>query len=177
MAEAGAERYLRKEGWLKLYRTAGPSPGQSANSRSPANSAFPRAARPRRRASAGAIFRRLSVMPCIGRASPASQSIGRDQAWRRASRRLAACCYRRARSIHRGNGHWRIDTVAGPLDANDIVMALAPPLTCSRRSASGSRSASSAAMRHFRPPAMPRSRVGARRRVGHCLAPMEQGIR
>ena len=31
-----------------------------------------------------------------------------------------------ARSIHRNGRHWRVETAEGPIDANDVVMALGP---------------------------------------------------
>src|SRR5205823_6480553 len=85
-----------------------------------------------------------------------------------------------ARSLHRSNGYWRIDTAEGPLDAAVVVMALGPfapdvlgplgiklPLGIKR-----------GYHRHFRPAgnaALTRPVLDAE--TGYCLAPMEQGIR
>ena len=62
-----------------------------------------------------------------------------------------------ARTLHRNDGRWRVDTEAGPLDAGDVVVALGPwapdvlgplgiklPLGVKR-----------GYHRHFRPQAMP----------------------
>ncbi|HWS10264.1 MAG TPA: FAD-dependent oxidoreductase, partial [Xanthobacteraceae bacterium] len=85
-----------------------------------------------------------------------------------------------ARSLHRADGHWRVDTAAGPLDAGDVVVALGPwtpdligplgiklPLAVKR-----------GYHWHFRP----QGNAGLSRPIldadnGYCLAPMEQGIR
>jgi D-amino-acid dehydrogenase len=85
-----------------------------------------------------------------------------------------------ARSLHRADGHWRVDTASGPLDAGDVVVALGPwtpdligplgikmPLAVKR-----------GYHWHFRP----QGNAGLSRPIldadnGYCLAPMEQGIR
>jgi D-amino-acid dehydrogenase len=85
-----------------------------------------------------------------------------------------------ARSLHRSNASWRIDTEEGALDAKDVVVALGPwapdlleplgirlPLAYKR-----------GYHRHFRPV----GNAGLTRPVvdtvhGFCLAPMEQGVR
>ena len=85
-----------------------------------------------------------------------------------------------ARSLHRAEPYWRVETASGPLDAGDVVVALGPwapdllgplgiklPLAVKR-----------GYHRHFRP----QGNAGLSRPVldadnGYCLAPMEQGIR
>ena len=85
-----------------------------------------------------------------------------------------------ARTLHRADPHWRVDTAAGPLDAGDVVIALGPwapdlleplgiklPLAVKR-----------GYHRHFRPQgnaALGRPVLDAEN--GYVLAPMEQGIR
>ena len=85
-----------------------------------------------------------------------------------------------ARSLHRADGRWRVDTSGGPLDASDVVLALGPlapdvleplgiklPLGIKR-----------GYHRHFRPAgnaALTRPVVDAE--IGYCVAPMEQGLR
>ena len=52
-----------------------------------------------------------------------------------------------ARTLHRANPHWRVETASGPLDTGDVVIALGPwAPDVSTRSASGCRSRSSAAI-------------------------------
>jgi D-amino-acid dehydrogenase len=85
-----------------------------------------------------------------------------------------------ARSLHRADRYWRVETAAGPLDAGDVVIALGPwtpdvigslgiklPLAIKR-----------GYHWHFRP----RGNAALSRPVldtekGYLLAPMEQGIR
>jgi len=85
-----------------------------------------------------------------------------------------------ARTLHRANPYWRVETAAGPLDAGDVVIALGPwandvlgalgvklPLAVKR-----------GYHRHFRPQgnaALSRPVLDAEN--GYVLAPMEQGIR
>ena len=85
-----------------------------------------------------------------------------------------------ARTLHRAEPHWRVDTSSGPLDAGDVVIALGPwapdllgplgiklPLAVKR-----------GYHRHFRArgnAALSRPILDAEN--GYCLAPMEQGIR
>jgi len=85
-----------------------------------------------------------------------------------------------ARSLHRAEGHWRVDTDAGHLDADQVVIALGPwspdvlgplgiklPLAVKR-----------GYHRHFRPRGnaqLTRPLVDAEN--GYAMSPMEQGIR
>src|SRR5262249_61017287 len=85
-----------------------------------------------------------------------------------------------ARSLHRVDTRWRVDTTAGPVDAAQVVVALGPwapdlleplgvklPLAVKR-----------GYHRHFRPsgnPALSRPVLDAEN--GYCIPPMEQGIR
>jgi len=72
LAEAGAERFLRKTGWLKLYRgdrSFGALKGELALLRS---SAFPTArSTPRRRANSSRASRRSFATLCTGHMPPA----------------------------------------------------------------------------------------------------------
>ena len=85
-----------------------------------------------------------------------------------------------ARTLHRANGRWRVETDEGPVDAREAVVALGPwapdlleplgidlPLAVKR-----------GYHLHFRP----RGNAGLTRpvvdaEVGYCVAPMEQGLR
>ena len=85
-----------------------------------------------------------------------------------------------ARTLHRSNPYWRVETASGPLDAGDVVIALGPwapdvlaplgiklPLAVKR-----------GYHRHFRPQGKRRAEPpDARCRERLLLAPMEQGIR
>jgi len=183
LAESGAERYLRKEGWLKLYRT---------------EAAFTATARERELASEYDLaFRILDVgetqalepalAPVFQRAVhwPGAASVTDPLAVTRAyASRFAALggvvLTGDARSLHRNGANWRIDTQEGPVDAREAVISLGPwtpdvlaplgldlPLAVKR-----------GYHRHFRP----RDNAGLTRPVvdaelGYCIAPMEQGLR
>ncbi len=85
-----------------------------------------------------------------------------------------------ARSLHRVNGHWRVDTVSGPLDAGEVVIALGPwlpdllePLGMKLPFA-----VKRGYHRHFRPQGNASlSRPVLDAENGYCITPMEQGIR
>jgi D-amino-acid dehydrogenase len=85
-----------------------------------------------------------------------------------------------ARSLHRANAHWRIETAEGPLDAEQTVVALGPfapevlsplgitlPLAVKRGYHRHYRGAGNAAL----------ARPVVDMDIGYCLAPMDQGIR
>jgi D-amino-acid dehydrogenase len=182
-AEAGADKYLRHTGWLKLYRT-----DKSFNAQA-------------RELELAARFG-IANLPLDGEAARALEpslkpkfrhavhwtgavSVSNPLALTRAyAARFAALgglpFSGDARTLHRGNNGWRIDTAAGPLDAGEVVIALGPwtpdvlaplgiklPLAVKR-----------GYHRHFRP----HGNAGLSRPIldaenGYCLAPMEQGIR
>jgi D-amino-acid dehydrogenase len=183
LAESGAEPYLRKNGWLKLYRserTFAALHGHLALAQE-----------------FGVPFRTLdteaacalepSLAPVFQRAVfwENSTSITNPLAVTRAyAARFTALggvvITADARSLHRAGARWRLETAQGPLDADEAVVALGPfspdvlrplginlPLGIKR-----------GYHRHYRP----RGNAGLTRPVvdmdvGYCLAPMEQGIR
>jgi D-lysine oxidase len=183
IAEAGAERLLRKEGWIKLYRT---------------DAAFAATARERELAQKyGLPFRVLDVAatqalepalaPTFRQAVhwPDAASITNPLALTRAyAARFAALggivLDGDVRSLDRDGSTWRIGTQQGTLEAREVVIALGPwapdllkplgidlPLAVKR-----------GYHRHFRP----RGNAGLTRpvvdtEVGYCVAPMEQGLR
>ena len=183
MAEAGAERYLRKDGWIKLYRS---------------EAAFAATAPERELAGKyGLPFRALDVegtqalepalAPVFRRAVhwPGAASVSNPLAVTRAyAARFAALggivLTGDVRTLYRDGSNWRIDTPQGRLDAGEAVIALGPwapdlleplgidlPLAVKR-----------GYHRHFRP----RGNAGITRpvvdtEIGYCVAPMEQGLR
>jgi D-amino-acid dehydrogenase len=183
MAEANATGYLRKQGWLKLYRT---------------EAAFDAGAREREVAAgfdlphvildhAGAMAMEPALGPGFQRAVhwPQAANITNPLAVTKAyAARFASLggilLTGDARSLRRGGSDWRVDTDAGPVDAPQVVLALGPwtpdilgplglrlPLAVKR-----------GYHRHFRP----RGNAGLTRPVvdaefGYCVAPMEQGLR
>ncbi|MPZ40557.1 MAG: FAD-dependent oxidoreductase [Rhizobiales bacterium] len=183
MQEAGATRYLRKEGWLKVYRT---------------QTAFASTARERELADEfglpydaldrdGAIALEPALTPQFVNAVywRSSASVTNPLALTRAylSRFTAlggVVLSGDARTLHRAGDRWRVETDEGPVDAREAVVALGPwatdllepmgielPLAVKR-----------GYHLHFRP----RGNAGLTRPVvdaelGYCVAPMEQGLR
>jgi len=182
-AEAGAERYFNRRGWLKLYRT-----DQAFAALAPE---FDFAAQlgianvPLDRAGAQELEPDLADDFRHGVHWTGAVSVTNPLALTRA---YAARCAALggilltgdARTIHRNGPYWRIETGSGPLDAREAVLALGPwasdvlellgislPLTVKRGYHC-----------HFRP----KERAALSRPVldaesGYVLAPMEQGIR
>jgi D-amino-acid dehydrogenase len=181
--DAGAERYFRRTGWLKLYRTDRAFAAQArelelAREFGIANVALD---------CEGARALEPSLAPVFGHAVhwTGAVSVSNPLAVTRAyAGRFAALgglvFSGDARSLHRAHPHWRVDTTAGPVDAGDVVVALGPwapdvlgplgiklPLAIKR-----------GYHRHFRAEgnaALSRPVLDAEN--GYCFAPMEQGIR
>jgi D-amino-acid dehydrogenase len=183
MAEANAIRYLRKEGWIKLYYS---------------DSAFEATKRERDLADEiGLPHRELSpdatralepsLNPVFAHAvhwpdaATVSNPLAVTKAYAARFTALGGVILRGdARSLHRSGTVWRVDTDEGALDAKDVVAALGPwapdllgplgiklPLAYKR-----------GYHRHYRPV----GNAGLTRVIvdtlnGFCLALMEQGIR
>ncbi len=183
MQEAGATRYLRKTGWLKVYRQDG-SFAATARERE-VGQRFGVESRGLDMDEARALEPSLAPVFRHGLFWPSAVSISNPLAVTRAyAARFSALggiiLKGDARSLHRSAGHWRIDTDEGALDADQAVIALGPwapdvlkplgidlPLAVKR-----------GYHRHFRPQGnagLSRPVVDAD--VGYALAPMEQGIR
>lgn len=183
MGEAGATRYLRKDGWLKVYRTDD-GLASTARERELASTLGLR-----HRVLGGEETRALepSLAPVFRHAVhwPEAASVSNPLAVTKAyAARFAALggviLKGDARTLRRSGADWRVDTDQGPIDAKDVVVALGPwapdllgplgirlPLAVKR-----------GYHRHFRP----RGNAGLTRPVvdvdnGYCIAPMEQGIR
>ena len=183
MAEAGATRYLRKDGWLKLYRS---------------EEAFAATARERDYAGQLGLNHRVldtdearalepSLMPVFRRAVhwPDAASVSNPLAVTKAyaaafGKHGGVIVKGDARTLHRAGADWRVDTDEGPIDAKEALVALGPwapdllgplgiklPLAFKR-----------GYHRHYHA----LGNAGLTRPIvdteyGYCLAPMEQGIR
>ena len=182
-AEAAAERYFRRTGWLKLYRTDRGFAAQRrelelAKDLGIANVALDLDGVRGLEPSLAPVFRH--AVHWTGAVSVSSPlAVTRAYAARFAA--LGGLSFSGdARSLHRVNVRWRVDTAAGPVDAGDVVAALGPwapdlldplgvrlPLAVKR-----------GYHRHFRPQdnaALSRPVLDAEN--GYCITPMEQGIR
>ena len=183
LIESGATRYLRKTGWLKLYRS---DAGFAAIARElslageygVAHQRLDRDGALAIEPSLGLVFRHAVYWP--GAAS-ISNPLAVTRAYAARFGALGGVVLTGdARSLHRSDGHWRIDTAGGPLDAEQVVVALGPfaPDVLRRLGVKLPLGIKRGYHRHFRPAgnaSLARPVVDAE--VGYCLAPMEQGIR
>ena len=183
VAEAGAERYLSRRGWLKLYRTetafAALTPEfELAASFGIENVPLDRDGALALEPSLGAVFRR--AVHWTGAVS-VSNPLALTRAYAARFKALGGLTFEGdARTLHRAGSRWRIETDSGPVDAGGAVIALGPwspdilgplgirlPLAVKR-----------GYHRHYRPSgnaSLTRPVLDAEN--GYVLAPMEQGIR
>jgi D-amino-acid dehydrogenase len=182
-AESGAQKYFRHTGWLKLYRGDASFAAQARElelaarfniANVPLDVDATRALEP----SLQPVFRH--AVHWTGAVS-VSNPLAVTRAYAAKFAELGGLAFvGDARSLHRTDGRWRVDTAAGPLDAGEVVIALGPwtpdvlkplgialPLAVKR-----------GYHRHYRP----RGNAGLSRPIldadnGYCITPMEQGIR
>jgi D-amino-acid dehydrogenase len=182
-AEASAERYFSRRGWLKLYRSdrafAALAPEfELAGRLGIANVSLDRdGALALEPALTGAFRHAVHWTGAVSVSDPLALTLAY-------AARFAALgglmLEGDARSLHRAGSFWRVETASGPIDAGDAVVALGPwtpdllvslgiklPLAVKR-----------GYHRHYRPrgnAALSRPVLDAEN--GYALAPMEQGIR
>jgi D-amino-acid dehydrogenase len=183
LAEAGASRYLRKNGWLKLYRSERGFAGQSGQFALAQELGVPfrvldsEAAR-ELEPSLAPIFHRAVLWEGVASVTN-PLAVTRAYAARFAS--LGGLTVSAdARSLHRAGARWRLDTAQGSVDADEAVVALGPfaPDVLDRLDIRLPLGIKRGYHRHFRPTGnagLTRPVVDAE--IGYCLAPMEQGIR
>jgi D-amino-acid dehydrogenase len=183
MAEAGASHYLRKTGWLKVYRGEKSFDALSSEFDLAAKFGLPLQALD----TAGALTLEPSLYPVFARAvfwpqaASVSNPLGVTRAYAaRFSALGGVTVVGDARSIHRAGNKWRVETNEGVIDSTECVIALGPwapdvfkllgirlPLAVKR-----------GYHRHFRAV----GNAGLSRPVldadtGYLITPMEQGIR
>ena len=183
MLESGATRYLRKEGWLKVYRSKASFDATARERALAAEFGLPHETLDRD----GALHLEPALAPQFvnGIFWKSSASVTNPLALTRAYiARFTALggvvLTGDARTLHRANDRWRVETDEGPVDSREAVVALGPwatdllkpmevdlPLEVKR-----------GYHLHFRP----RGNAGLTRPVvdadlGYCVAPMEQGLR
>jgi D-amino-acid dehydrogenase len=182
-AEAGAERHFSRRGWLKVYRTRRLFDAQKAELNLAAR--FGLANVPL--AVGEAIALEPALNPVFSHAVHWTGAVSVDNPL--AVTRAYAARFQAlggltltgdARSLHRSDRSWRVETESGPVDAGDVVIALGPwsldvlaplgialPLAVKR-----------GYHRHFRPQGNAAlSRPVLDVQYGYLLAPMEQGVR
>jgi D-amino-acid dehydrogenase len=183
LAEAGATRYLRKNGWLKLFR------GDQSFAKLERELALAKDYGIPYRAldTEGARELEPSLTPVFRHAvhwqgvASVTNPLAVTQAYAARFAMLGGVMMRGdARSLHRADGQWRIDTAEGPVDAGQAVVTLgafapdllAPlgiklPLGIKRGYHRHYKGVGNAAL----------ARPVLDADVGYCLAPMEQGVR
>ncbi|MBM3529222.1 MAG: FAD-binding oxidoreductase [Alphaproteobacteria bacterium] len=183
MAEAEAAQYLRKNGWIKLYRSDAAFAGTARErdfasrlglSHRALSGEEARALEP----SLSPVFRHAVHWP---EAASVSNPLAVTKAYAERFVKLGGVILRGdARTLRRADGHWRADTGEGPVDAKDAVGALGPwsPDLLGALGIDLPMAYKRGYHRHFRP----RGNAGLNRPIvdtefGYCLAPMEQGVR
>ncbi len=182
-AEASAERYLSHRGWLKLYRTDGAFAALAPELELAAR--FGIANVPLDADAALALEPALArafrhAVHWIGAVS-VSNPLALTRAYAARFAELGGLALSGdARTLHRADSHWRVETASGPIDTGDVVIALGPwaqdmlgplgirlPLAVKR-----------GYHRHYRPHGNATlSRPVLDAENGYVLAPMERGIR
>ena len=129
MQEAGATRYLRKNGWIKLYRDERAFEALALEFELAADFGLPL----QKLDTAGAQALEPSLNPVFSRAAfwPRAASLSNPLAVTRAySARFAAfggvTLKGDARSLHRNGNRWRVETNEGALDSAEVIVALGP---------------------------------------------------
>ncbi len=183
MAEAGASHYLRKTGWLKVYRSEKSFDALSSEFDLAAKFGLPLQSLD----TAGALTLEPSLHPVFARAvfwpqaASVSNPLGVTRAYAaRFSALGGVTLVGDARSLHRVGNKWRVETNEGAIDSTECVIALGPwapdvlklldirlPLAVKR-----------GYHRHFHA----QGNAGLSRPVldadtGYLITPMEQGIR
>jgi len=183
LAEAGAARLLRKQGWLKVYR------GERAFAALKGELALAQEFGIPYRALDTDAARELepSLAPVFRHAvhwqgvASVTDPLAVTQAYAARFAALGGVVMRgNARSLHRANAHWRVETTEGPLDAAQAVVALGPfaPDVLSPLGITLPLGMKRGYHRHYRGggnAALARPVVDME--VGYCLAPMDQGVR
>jgi D-amino-acid dehydrogenase len=129
MVETGAEHFLRKTGWLKLYRSERGFTSLKREFDLAAQFGLPlqaldTAAARSLEPSLAPIFPHAVFWP---QAASVSNPLGVTQAYAKRFRVLGGVTLTGdARSLHRANDKWRVETDEGFLDSGEAVVALGP---------------------------------------------------
>jgi D-amino-acid dehydrogenase len=183
MAEAGATRYLRKTGWLKLYRSARAFAALTREFDLAREFGLPlevldaqgtQALEP----SLNPVFSNAVFWP---KAASLSDPLAVTRAYVARFRALGGVTLNGdARSLHRAGRAWRVETNEGGVDAPEVVVALGPwaPDLLEPLGLKLSMAVKRGYHRHFRTPgnaALSRPVVDTAN--GYLITPMKQGIR
>ena len=183
LANSGGSHYLRKNGWLKVYRSEKSYQAMARELDMAATLGLPL----QRLTPDAALALEPSLKPVFShatfwpQAASVSSPLGVTQAYARHFAALGGVMLKgNARSLHRSGERWRVETDEGPLNSGEAIVALGPwardlldpmglklPLAVKR-----------GYHRHFRA----QGNAGLTRpvldgSVGYVITPMEQGIR
>ena len=183
MLESGATRYLRKTGWMKLYRDERVFDGLTLEFELAREYGLPVEALD----AAGACKLEPSLSPVFKRAVfwPAAASLSNPLALTQAyAARFAALggvtVKGDARTLHKSGAGWRVETAEGFIDSADVVVALGPwaPDLLKPMGIKLPMAVKRGYHRHFKgEPGAGLSRPVVDVAHGCLITPMEQGIR
>ena len=129
MAESGAAHYLRKTGWLKVYRTEASFKALRREFDLAAQFGLPLQPLD----TGGALALEPSLKPVFPhavfwpQAASVSNPLGVTRAYAARFAALGGVTLKGdARSLHRAGNRWRVETDEGALDAPEVVVALGP---------------------------------------------------
>jgi len=183
MAEAGATHYLRKTGWLKVYRGEKSFAALAREFELAAKFGLPLQALN----TEGALALESSLNPVFThavfwpQAASVSNPLGVTRAYAARFRALGGVTVvGDARTLHRADGRWRVEADEGAIDAAECVVALGPwaPDLLNRLGVKLPLAIKRGYHRHFRVQASASlSRPVLDAEPGYLITPMEQGIR
>jgi D-amino-acid dehydrogenase len=183
MLESGATRYLRRNGWIKLYRSEAafealrPDLALAREFGVPYEALDAAGAR-KLEPSLNLVFKRAVFWPAV---TTLSNPLAVTKAYAARFAALGGVTLKGdARTLHRSGSGWRVDTDEGPLDTPQVIVALGPwapdlleplgiklPMQFKR-----------GYHRHFKTEnSAPLSRPVVDIAYGYLITPMEQGIR
>jgi D-amino-acid dehydrogenase len=183
MKEAGAEQYLRKNGWLKIYRTPEGFEKAKKDLDLIAKEGITFDVRDKEQCLAlepglAPIFRNGVFWPS---ATSVSSPLGVTRAYAKLFTKLGGTILQGdAMKLHRNGHYWRVETDEGPVDASQAIVALGPwaPDLLERFGIDLPLEVKRGYHQHFRA----RGNEGLTRPVldpeyGYVVTPMEQGLR
>src|SRR5581483_11003855 len=183
MAEAGATKYLRKTGWLKIYRGEKSFRALAPEMKIAADFGLPLQVLDAIGALAlePSLHRAFSHAVFWPEAASISNPLGVTRAYAAYFGRLGGVfLHGNARTLHRAGSAWRVETDQGALDANQCVIALGPwaPDLLRQLGIRLPMAVKRGYHRHFHP----QGNAGLTRPVldaeaGYVITPMEQGLR
>jgi D-amino-acid dehydrogenase len=183
MLESGAARYLRRNGWMKLYRSEAafealrPDLALAREFGVPYEALDAAGAR-KLEPSLNPVFKRAMFWPAV---TTLSNPLAVTKAYAARFAALGGVTLKGdARTLHRSGSGWRVDTDEGPLDTSQVIVALGPwaPDLLEPLGVKLPMQFKRGYHRHFKTQnSAPLSRPVVDTAYGYLLTPMEQGIR